>query len=247
MRDFPVFSLADIRVAHVGFDRRRLSEWQKKGYIKKIIKGYYLFSDVDIEESTLLAIANKIYKPSYISFETAMSYYRLIPESIYMITSASTRRTSRFETPMARFSYRTIKPALFFGYSLLPGGTKMAFLEKALLDYFYLNPFDVFSRISIVPADILAAQKIFCIFNRSRPMGRDFFDVVFLLGKTGVNFDYLDRTMSIRNNKDLRDRLLLRSAELDFSRLVKDLEPFVYSRKDLNRVLMFPDFIQQAI
>jgi predicted transcriptional regulator of viral defense system len=140
LRDFPVFSIADIRAAHGGFDRRRLSEWQKKGYIKKIIKGYYLFSDLDINESTLLAIANKIYKPSYISFETAMSHYQLIPESIYMITSASTRRTSMFETPMARFSYRTIKPALFFGYSLLAGGIKMAFMEKAILDYFYINP-----------------------------------------------------------------------------------------------------------
>ncbi len=60
-------------------------------------------------------------------------------------------------------------------------------------DKFILNKFDVFSRINIVPVDILAAQKIFCIFNRSRPLGRDFFDVVFLLGKSGVNFDYLDR------------------------------------------------------
>jgi predicted transcriptional regulator of viral defense system len=140
LRDFPVFSIADIRAAHGGFDRRRLSEWQKKGYIIKIIKGYYLFSDLDIDESTLLAIANKIYKPSYISFETAMSYYRLIPESVYMITSASTRRTSLFDTPMARFSYRTIKPSLFFGYSLLTGGIKMAFVEKAILDYLYINP-----------------------------------------------------------------------------------------------------------
>ena len=140
LRDFPVFSIADIRVAHPGFDRRRLSEWQKKGYIKKIIKGYYLFSDSDIDESMLLAIANKIYKPSYISFETALSYYRLIPESIYMITSAATRRTSLFETPMARFSYRSIKPSLFFGYSLLTGGIKMAFMEKAVMDYLYLNP-----------------------------------------------------------------------------------------------------------
>lgn len=140
LRDFPVFSIADIRAAHGDFDRRRLSEWQKKGYIKKIVKGYYLFSEVDIDEDMLSAIANKIYKPSYISFETAMSHYRLIPESIYMITSASTRRTSLFETPVARFSYRTIKPALFFGYSLLPGGIKMAFMEKAILDYFYINP-----------------------------------------------------------------------------------------------------------
>ena len=140
LRDFPVFSIADIRAAHGGFDRRRLSEWQKKGYIKKIVKGYYLFSDIEMNEGLLLAIANKIYKPSYISFETAMSHYRLIPESIYMITSASTKRTSLFETPLVRFSYRTIKPALFFGYSLLPGGIKMAFMEKALLDYFYINP-----------------------------------------------------------------------------------------------------------
>ncbi len=140
LHDFPVFSIADIRVAHSGFDRRRLSEWQKKGYITKIVKGYYLFADVNISESTLLAIANKIYKPSYVSFETALSHYRLIPESIYMITSASTRRTYLFETPMARFSYKTIKPGLFFGYSLLPGGIALAFMEKALLDYFYLNP-----------------------------------------------------------------------------------------------------------
>jgi len=140
LRDFPVFSIADIRAAHGDFDRRRLSEWQKKGYIKKIIKGHYLFSELDIDEGMLWAIANKIYKPSYISFETAMSHYRLIPESIYMITSASTRRTYLFETPVARFSYRTIKPALFFGYSLLPGGIKMAFMEKAIIDYFYINP-----------------------------------------------------------------------------------------------------------
>lgn len=140
LRDFPVFSLADIRAAHGNFDRRRLSEWQKKGYIKKIVKGYYLFSDVNIDEGMLSTIANKIYKPSYISFETAMSHYRLIPESIYMITSASTRRTYLYETPVARFSYRTIKPTLFFGYSLLPGGIKMAFMEKAILDYFYINP-----------------------------------------------------------------------------------------------------------
>jgi predicted transcriptional regulator of viral defense system len=140
LRDFPVFSVADIRAAHGDFDRRRLSEWQKKGYIKKIIKGYYLFSDVDMNEDTLSAIANKIYKPSYISFETAMSHYRLIPESIYMMTSASTRRTYVFETPVARFSYRTIKPSLFFGYSILPDGIKMAFMEKAILDYFYINP-----------------------------------------------------------------------------------------------------------
>jgi hypothetical protein len=73
--------------------------------------------------------------------------------------------------------------------------------------------FEVFSRKNIVPADILAAQKIYCIFNRSRPMGHDFFDVVYLLGKSGVNFDYLTQKMSIRNKTELRDRLLLRCVQ----------------------------------
>jgi len=114
-------------------------------------------------------------------------------------------------------------------------------------DKFILNKFDVFSRINIVPADILLAQKIYCIFNRSRPMGRDFFDVVFLLGKSVVNFDYLSRKISIRNNTELRGKLLLRCAQLDFRRLAKDLEPFVYSKKEVGRVLMFQDVIQQKI
>ena len=114
-------------------------------------------------------------------------------------------------------------------------------------DKFILNKFDVFSRINIVPADILLAQKIYCIFNRCRPMGRDFFDVVFLLGKSGVNFDYLSQKLSVRNNTELRDRLLLRCAQLDFKRLAKDLEPFVYSKKEVSRVRMFQDVIQQEI
>jgi len=140
LRDFPVFSIADIRAAYGGFDHRRLSEWQKKGYIQKIIKGYYLFSDVEINEDILAIAANKMYKPSYISLETALSYYGLIPESIYVITSVSTRRTYRFETSLAAFAYRTIKPVLFFGYSLLSSGIKIAFMEKAILDFLYLNP-----------------------------------------------------------------------------------------------------------
>ncbi len=114
-------------------------------------------------------------------------------------------------------------------------------------DKFILNKFDVFSRINIVPVDILVAQKILCIFNRSRPMGRDFLDVVFLLGKSGVNYDYLAQKLPVRNNTELKERLLLRCTQLDFSRLAKDVEPFVYSKKDVNRVLMFLDFIQQEL
>ncbi len=139
-RDFPVISLADIRGLDRNFDRRRLSEWREKGYIRKIIKGYYIFTDADLDDNRLAAIANRIYRPSYISLETALSRYHLIPENVYQVTSVSTRRTSFFESPVGRFSYRTVKPEFFFGYTLQPGGYKLARVEKAILDYFYLNP-----------------------------------------------------------------------------------------------------------
>ncbi len=136
---FPVFSTSDIRAMDPVFDRRRLTEWQNKGYIIKIIKGCYLFSDIEVDESRLFQIANKIYKPSYVSFETALAYYQLIPESVYQITSAATKRTYKFETTLAYYSFRTISKRLFFGYLLESNNVKVASMEKAILDYFYVN------------------------------------------------------------------------------------------------------------
>lgn len=142
LADFTVFSINDLHQLDPKFHRRRLNEWQNKGYIKKIIKGFYIFSDLELNENTLFEIANRIYKPSYISFEMALAYYRLIPESTYSVTSASTRRTYKFRTSIAEFSYRTIKTSFFFGYVINRYNGKcfkIATPEKAILDYFYLN------------------------------------------------------------------------------------------------------------
>ena len=142
LNEFTIFSLADIERIDSSFHRRRLNEWQDKGYIKKVIKGYYIFSNLELNENVLFEIANRIYSPSYISFEMAFSYYHLIPESVYGITSASTRKTYRFKTPIAEFSYRTIRQNLFFGYELVKYNNKyfkIAGVEKAILDYFYIN------------------------------------------------------------------------------------------------------------
>lgn len=143
LKDFTLFSLTDIQIIDIHFHRRRLNEWQDKGYIKKIIRGYYIFSDLEIDENVLFDIANRIYRPSYISLEMALSYYHLIPESVYGITSVSTRRTYDFRTPIAKFTYRKIRPDLFFGYDLIHYDNryiKIASMEKAILDYLYLNP-----------------------------------------------------------------------------------------------------------
>lgn len=143
LKDFPIFSLNDIKNIDPVFHRRRLNEWQDKGYIKKIIRGYYLFSDITVDEEILFKISNKIYYPSYVSLESAFSYYSLIPESIYGITAISTRKTYYFNTTLGGFIFRSISPFLFFGYHLIKNKiyhVKIASIEKSLLDYFYLHP-----------------------------------------------------------------------------------------------------------
>ena len=142
LKMFSVFSITDIYKIEAGFDSRRLVEWQTKGYIKKIINRWYYFSDIIINEEFLYLTANNIYSPSYLSFETALSYYQLIPEAVYTITSACSLKTNEFKTQLSNFSYRHLKPSLLFGYSLQGTANhkvKMAEPEKALLDYLYLN------------------------------------------------------------------------------------------------------------
>lgn len=140
---FTVFSLQDIKKEEPGFDRRRLNEWQNKGYIKKVRRGFYIFADTKTSEESLFLIANKLYEPSYVSCETALSSYNLIPEGVYSVTSVSTKKTISFSSPIGNFNYRKVKPELFFGYHLRRENNqnyKIAEIEKAVLDYLYLNP-----------------------------------------------------------------------------------------------------------
>jgi hypothetical protein len=130
-RDFTVFSIRDIRRLDPSFHRRRLTEWQAKGYIRKVIKGHYILADRPVDESALFEIANRIYRPSYISLESALAHYQLIPESAFGVTSVSTRRSYLFSGSLADFRFRTVKPDLFFGYEIV---------FERVLDFLYLNP-----------------------------------------------------------------------------------------------------------
>lgn len=140
LEKYIVFSLSDIRAIDPEFRRRQLNEWQDRGYVKKIRRGHYIFKDVRFGKSDLFKVSNRIYGNSYVSLESALSFYGLIPEGVFTITAVSTKNTAYFTTPLTTFSYRHIKPILFFGYSLLPDGTKIASIEKLLLDYIYFHP-----------------------------------------------------------------------------------------------------------
>lgn len=112
---------------------------KKEGsHILNLEKGIYAFS---INPPTKFEIANKLYQPSYISFETALSHYGIIPETVYTVTSATTKKSTEISTQNSNFKYYKIKKNLFFGYRPQKINSKtiiMAEAEKALLDYIYI-------------------------------------------------------------------------------------------------------------
>ncbi len=106
----------------------------KEGWLVRLKKGLYaLKSDLPNEG----IIANKLYKPSYISLEYVLSKYGIIPESVYEITSVTTKPTRQFEIEGKIFSYTKIKQEAYQGFRLIEGVLE-AEVEKALVDYLYL-------------------------------------------------------------------------------------------------------------
>jgi predicted transcriptional regulator of viral defense system len=142
-KNLPVFNLNDVRKFDPDFHRQQLGDWLNRGFILTLAGGYYLLADVQVDESYLFMLANRIYEPSYISRESALAYHLIIPESVLGVTSVSSRKTKQFDSKWGRFSYSSIKATLMFGYHVVVREKmikyKIASLEKAVLDYLYWN------------------------------------------------------------------------------------------------------------
>jgi predicted nucleotidyltransferase component of viral defense system len=111
-------------------------------------------------------------------------------------------------------------------------------------DKVMLNKFDVFVRINGVPLDVLLSQKIYSIFMRKRPLGRDFYDAIFLFGKTSPNFSYLGLKLKIDNASLLKERLLERCARIDFKQLAEDVRQYLFVPQDADKIRLFTAYVK---
>lgn len=118
----------------------KISYMVKQQILIRLKKGLYVFSDLYQERPIdIIAVANRLYTPSYLSFDYALSYYGLIPERVYEVTSATLHAKKIFETPLGRFSYRPIPMEVYalgvdWLYDEVNGGKFIATPEKALCD-----------------------------------------------------------------------------------------------------------------
>jgi len=114
-----------------------LERYTKKGVLVRLKGGLYALK---LNYPSGYLIANKLYEPSYISFETALSYHNLIPETVYSFTSATTKKTRTFSVKNQLFRYHRIKKKAFTGYKLTNVAGENVLLaekEKALADHLY--------------------------------------------------------------------------------------------------------------
>jgi hypothetical protein len=111
-----------------------LERLTKRGILKRLTKRKYLFTFLESDD---FQIANFLYSPSYISLESALSFYGIISQFPYQITSVTPKKTKIIKTLDKEFSYSHIKPDFFFDYER-KDKFLIALPEKALLDYLYL-------------------------------------------------------------------------------------------------------------
>jgi predicted transcriptional regulator of viral defense system len=125
--------------------RRQLARWVASGRLLRLRRSLYaIASPYRTRVVHPFAVANRLKPASYVSLQSALGHYGLIPEHVPVVTCITTGRPETLETPMGAFSYRHVSLRLFFGYRVADlGGGFSAFLaspEKALLDLVHLSP-----------------------------------------------------------------------------------------------------------
>jgi hypothetical protein len=110
-----------------------------------------------------------------------------------------------------------------------------------------INRFDVFSNIKVTPRDLLLAQKFLTILERKRNKGRDFYDVVFFIGKgVSPDYDFLNQKAGISDGKSLKEALLVKIGTLDMGKMAAEVKPFLMNPGDSKKVELFRNYILQT-
>jgi len=124
--------------------RTSLYRFRKSGRLVELRRGLYAFAEL-YRKLPLAgpAVAEALYRPSYLSERWALSFHGVIPEKTIVYTSVSPRTTKRFDNAWGQFVYRSLRQDLFFGYShesIMQSTVHVASPEKALMDLMYLEP-----------------------------------------------------------------------------------------------------------
>ena len=125
--------------------RLQISRWVKAGKLISLRRGLYALAQPYAKASPHpFLVANRLCRPSYVSLQSALAWYGMIPEYVPAVTSITSGRPRPCRLPLGDFLFRHVKTPEFRGYRRIevqPG--QFAFVacrEKALLDLIHLTP-----------------------------------------------------------------------------------------------------------
>ncbi len=138
------------------FPNDKIQALENEGKLIRLKKGMYVVSPYFSGE--LLSeelIANHLYGPSYVSMESALRYYGLIPEKVFTVRSATTNRSRKFGNSIASFQYVSVREDYYsIGINQKMVDNKYTFLiaspEKALCDLIVTTPYINFQSVKAV-------------------------------------------------------------------------------------------------
>lgn len=143
-----IFSLNDLLILFPKGDKKtiqnQLTEWVKRRYVSRLKRGLYELTEKVPPDAVIpdLFVANRLYSPSYVSLETALSIYNIIPEVAFGVTSVTTNVTRVFKNIHGQFKYFSCQPKAYTGYRIQEySGFKVAIAEKekAVVDFLYFR------------------------------------------------------------------------------------------------------------
>lgn len=128
------------------FPRNKIANLEEEGKLIRLKRGMYIVSpSVSKKLLSIELIANHIYGPSYVSMESALRYYGLIPEQVFTTRSITTNRSKKFENTLGSFEYLTAEENYYsIGVTQQAIENKYTFLiaspEKAICDMITTTP-----------------------------------------------------------------------------------------------------------
>jgi hypothetical protein len=124
---------------------RQLSRWVRAERLLQIRRGLYAIAPpIQRARPHPFLVANRLVPGSYVSLQSALAHFALIPESVPVTTSVTIGRPGRWDTPLGTYDFRHVQPDFLAGFRRIPlmggGEALLATPEKALLDLIYLEP-----------------------------------------------------------------------------------------------------------
>ena len=136
-----LFSTLELKMLLGGYRNQaaKIASLLHHRHIIPLRRGLYTFAEsLRREPLSEGVMANRIYGPSYVSEEFALSYHGLIPERTEVVTSVAMGRSREFTNEFGTFTYRYCRSKAYSIGVMLAGSERQRFLVaspfKALYD-----------------------------------------------------------------------------------------------------------------